>query len=254
MTNELVKADSMTVVSRDAFDEMMNNAVHKAKRIATIVNNQELFTKIGDKKHLDYEAWLTVAASYGCRPSIESVTEIKDDDGACVGYMARACLMDMASGTKFSFVEHLCSREETSWANRDRYAILSMAETRAASKACRMAFSWVVVLAGEGYATTPSEEMIDKKQNEKKENDKKAPDTRVISEPQMKRLFAIARGVGLDFQILEDYVKWRGFEKVDLITRDQYDAICNAVKDKDWSRLQQPEQQEMPGGDPGLQE
>jgi len=252
MTNELVKADSMTVVSRDAFDEMMNNAVHKAKRIATIVNNQELFTKIGDKKHLDYEAWLTVAASYGCRPSIESVAEIKDDDGACIGYIAQACLMDIASGTKFSFVSHLCTREETSWANRDRYAILSMAETRAASKACRMAFSWVVVLAGEGYATTPSEEMIDKKQN-----DKKAADTRVISEPQMKRLFAIAKGVGLDFNVLNDYVKHVGFGKVDDITRDQYEKICDAVKNKDWSRLQpgiaQP-QQDFAHGDPRLPE
>jgi len=163
--------------------------------------------------------------------------------------VARACLIDMASGTKFSFVEHECSREESSWAERDRYALLSMAETRAASKACRMAFAWVVVLAGEGFATTPSEEMIDKKQN-----NKKAADTRVISEPQMKRLFAIARGVGLDFTILEDYVKHRGFANVDAITRDQYDAICNAVKDKDWSRLQQPQQQEMQGGDPRLPE
>jgi len=242
MTTELpVKADSMTVVSRDAFDEMMNNAVHKAKRIAQIVNNQQLYTQIGGKKHLDYEAWLTVAASYGARPSIEWTKEIIEKDGEVGGFVARACLIDMASGTKFSFVEHECSREESSWAERDRYALLSMAETRAASKACRMAFAWVVVLSGEGFATTPSEEMIDKKQN-----DKKAADTRVISEPQMKRLFAIAKGVGLDFTILEDYVKHRGFAKVDLITRDQYDAICNAVKDKDWSRLQQPEQQEMP--------
>jgi len=240
MTTELVKADSMTVVSKDAFDEMMNNAVHKAKRIAQIVNNQQLYTQIGGKKHLDYEAWLTVAASYGARPSIEWTEDIKDETG-WIGVRARACLIDITTGTKYAFVNHECTREESSWADRDRYALLSMAETRAASKACRMAFSWVVVLAGEGYATTPSEEMIDKKQN-----DKKAPDTRVISEPQMKRLFAIAKGVGLDFTILEDYVKHRGFAKVDLITRDQYDAICNAVKDKDWSRLQQPQQEEMP--------
>jgi len=247
MTTELVKADSMTVVSTDAFDEMMNNAVHKAKRIATIIHNQKLYTDIGGKKHLDYEAWVTVAASYGARPSIEWTQEIRRNEEV-EGFVARACLIDMASGSKFSFVEHECTREESAWAERDRYALRSMAETRAASKACRMAFAWVVVLAGEGFATTPSEEMIDRKQN-----DKKPPDTRVISEPQMKRLFAIAKGVGLDFQVLEDYVRHRGFMKVDVITRDQYDAICNAVKDKDWSRLQTP-QQEMPHGDPRLPE
>jgi len=162
MTNELVKTDSMTVVSREAFDEMMNNAVHKAKRIAQVVNNQKLYTDIGGKKHLDYEAWLTVAASYGARPSIEWTREIRNEDGVIIGTLARACLIDMATSTKFSFVEHQCTREESSWDARDGYAILSMAETRAASKACRMAFAWVVVLAGEGYATTPSEEMIDK--------------------------------------------------------------------------------------------
>jgi len=248
MTTELVKADSMTVMSKEAFDVMMDAAVHKARRIAQIINNQELYTQIGGKKHLDYEAWLTVAASHGARPSIEWTQEIRRNEEV-EGFVARACLIDMATGSKFSFVEHECSREESSWAERDRYALRSMAETRAASKACRMAFAWVVVLAGEGYATTPSEEMIDKKQN-----DKKPPDTRVISEPQMKRLFAIAKGVGLDFTILEDYVKHRGFAKVDLITRDQYDAICNAVKDKDWSRLQQPQQEEMLGGDPRLPE
>jgi len=246
MTNEIAKTEGMSVVSKEAFDEMMNNAVHKARTIATIINNQELYTQIGAKKHLDFEAWLTVAASYGSRPSIESVTEIKDDDGACIGYMARACLMDMASGTKFSFVEHLCSREESSWANRDRYALLSMAETRAASKACRMAFSWVVVLAGEGFATTPSEEMIDKKQNEKK-----APDTRVISEPQMKRLFAIARGVGLDYKVLDQYLLDAGFKGgPDAITRDKYEAICDWVKNKEWAHPQE----DFAHGDPRLPE
>jgi len=244
MTNEIAKTEGMSVVSKEAFDDMMNNAIHKARTIATIIKNQELYTQIGGKKHLDYEAWLTVAASYGARPSIEWTKEIIEKDGEVGGFVARACLMDMASGTKFSFVEHECSREESSWAERDRYALLSMAETRAASKACRMAFAWVVVLAGEGFSTTPSEEMIDKKQN-----DKKAPDTRVISEPQMKRLFAIAKGVGLDFNVLNDYVRHLGFDKVDMINRDQYEKVVDAVKNKDWSRLQPdikpPEQGEI---------
>jgi len=223
MTNEIAKADSMTVVSRDAFDEMMNNAVHKAKRIAQVIHNQKLYTDIGGKKHLDYEAWVTVAASYGARPSIEWTQEIRRNEEV-EGFVARACLIDMASGSKFSFVEHECTREESAWAERDRYALRSMAETRAASKACRMAFAWVVVLAGEGFATTPSEEMIDKKQN-----DKKAPDTRVISEAQVGRMFGIAAKAGRSRDAVVAMANSRGFAKVEDITRDTYEEICKTL-------------------------
>jgi len=240
MTTELpVKADSMTVVSKDAFDEMMNNAVHKAKRIAQIINNQKLFTEIGPKKHLDYEAWVTTAASYGARPSIEWTKDLLDEDGTFMGCLARACLMDMATGTKFSFVEHVCTREESSWANRDRYAIVSMAETRAASKACRMAFAWVIVLAGEGFATTPSEEMIDKKQN-----DKKAPDTRVISEPQVGRMYRIATQAGWSRDAVVAMANSRGFDKPEQISRDKYEEICKTLEVKAPPQVQ-PQQQTL---------
>ena len=48
--------------------------------------------------------------------------------------------------------------DETKWAKGPDYARRSMAATRATSKACRLAFSWVMVLAG--FQPTPAEEMI----------------------------------------------------------------------------------------------
>jgi hypothetical protein len=44
------------------------------------------------------------------------------------------------------------------WSNRPRYARRSMAQTRATGKACRLAFSWIMSLAG--YEVTPAEEMM----------------------------------------------------------------------------------------------
>ena len=50
-----------------------------------------------------------------------------------------------------------CGTDEKTWASRARYARRSMALTRATAKASRLAFSWVMVLAG--YEPTPSEEI-----------------------------------------------------------------------------------------------
>jgi hypothetical protein len=48
---------------------------------------------------------------------------------------------------------------ERNWGNRTLNQVVSMAGTRAASKALRLMFSWVVVLAG--YEPTPFEELDD---------------------------------------------------------------------------------------------
>jgi hypothetical protein len=53
--------------------------------------------------------------------------------------------------------EAMCSRSENTWRNRDDYAVRSMAETRAESRAFRRAIGWIVSIAG--YNPTPAEEM-----------------------------------------------------------------------------------------------
>jgi hypothetical protein len=51
----------------------------------------------------------------------------------------------------------MVSRAEEKWSRRDDYALRSMAETRAESRAWRKAIGWIVHLAG--YNPTPAEEM-----------------------------------------------------------------------------------------------
>jgi hypothetical protein len=50
-----------------------------------------------------------------------------------------------------------CLRSEKTWANRDDYALRSMAQTRATSKALRQPLGFVMQLAG--FNPTPAEEM-----------------------------------------------------------------------------------------------
>jgi hypothetical protein len=53
--------------------------------------------------------------------------------------------------------EAMCTRDERTWKSRDDYAIRSMAQTRATSKALRQPLGFVVTLAG--FEATPDEEM-----------------------------------------------------------------------------------------------
>lgn len=62
----------------------------------------------------------------------------------------------VADGLVISSASAYCLREGV-WKDRENYALASMAQTRAAAKSLRNAFSWVVSLAG--FSTTPFEEM-----------------------------------------------------------------------------------------------
>lgn len=60
-------------------------------------------------------------------------------------------------GTVVGAAEAMCSRAEVKWGTREDFALRSMAETRAESRAFRRATGWIIHLAG--YSPTPAEEM-----------------------------------------------------------------------------------------------
>ena len=71
-------------------------------------------------------------------------------------YVAVVELVRMNDGACISRASAECG-EEKPWNTRAKYARRSMAQTRATGKACRLAFSWIMSLAG--YEVTPAEEM-----------------------------------------------------------------------------------------------
>lgn len=74
------------------------------------------------------------------------------------GYDWEACVeIRTPDGVVVGKAEAMVSRAEQQWSRSDDYAVRSMAETRAESRAFRRAAGWIVHLAG--YSPTPAEEM-----------------------------------------------------------------------------------------------
>lgn len=129
--------------------------VAQAKVVATvlkdIVTDQKLYTTIQGKKYVHVEGWTTLGAMLGITPRTVEVKElfegvfeatvelVRNSDGMIVGQGIAEC------------------GDSDTWKGRDRYAKKSMAITRATGKAYRLAYSWVIKLAG--YEGTPAEEM-----------------------------------------------------------------------------------------------
>ena len=79
---------------------------------------------------------------------VATVELVRMSDGACISRASAEC------GSS----DELDKYGKPIWSTRPRYARRSMAQTRATGKACRLAFSWIMSLAG--YEPTPAEEMI----------------------------------------------------------------------------------------------
>jgi len=114
---------------------------------------------INNKQYLEFGDWQMLGSFFGGTVATEWVKPI-EREGQIAGYEARALVW--ARGQMISAAEASCLRAEKNWATRDEFAIKSMAQTRAGSKALRNAFGWVAELGG--FAGTPAEEMDDQSQ------------------------------------------------------------------------------------------
>jgi len=153
MTEELAVYETSQIMPAA---KQVEQAQEKAKILQDIVNQAGLAKNLGGKKaHLEYEAWVTIAAFYGCTPIVEW-TRLIEYDGKAVGYEAKVNIVN-SDNRVISSAEAMCTFGEANWRNKPIFQLRSMAQTRAGSKAARMVFSWVAVLAG--YSPTPYEEM-----------------------------------------------------------------------------------------------
>jgi hypothetical protein len=102
-------------------------------------------------EHVKAEGWQTCGALCGASARIISTPRIPN------GYEARAEAVRLENGVVIGGGEAICTKDEKRWSYADEYAICSMAQTRAISKALRGVLAWVIVLAG--YHPTPAEEV-----------------------------------------------------------------------------------------------
>lgn len=141
---------SLGVLSASSPAALVDGASQMATELAEVIRSQNLSTVIQGKRYVQVEGWTTLGVMLGVTAREVSTVE---QDGI---YTSIVELVRMADGAVISRASAECG-EEKPWNGRPRYARRSMAQTRATGKACRLAFSWIMKLAG--YEPTPSEEM-----------------------------------------------------------------------------------------------
>ena len=137
-------------------DTLIKKASDYATALAKIIEDKKLFAVIREKKHTQVEGWTTLGAMLGVFPHVIWSRKLAEKDGH-IAYEARVSIQTL-EGKEIASAEMQCSTKEKNWKGRDEYAVRSMAQTRATSKAFRLALSWIMVLAG--YAATPLEEIM----------------------------------------------------------------------------------------------
>lgn len=137
---------------------LVSGAAELASQLAIVINRQNLATVIKGKRFVNVEGWTTLATMLGVTARevctvesegvyIATVELVRMSDGACISRASAEC----------GSPDELDKYGKPIWSSRPRYARRSMAQTRATGKACRLAFSWIMSLAG--YEPTPAEEM-----------------------------------------------------------------------------------------------
>jgi hypothetical protein len=157
MTTDLVPIVEATrvelgVIRADRPAQLVQVATEAADALKGVIDAKQLYSTINGKRYVRVEGWTTLATMMGCLPREVSVT--RTEEGT---YTATVELVRMSDGAVLTRASAECGMDEGTWKARPDYARRSMAATRAVSKACRLAFSWVMVLAG--YEVTPAEEI-----------------------------------------------------------------------------------------------
>jgi hypothetical protein len=179
---------------------LVTGASEMAGTLAKVIRSQSLAVNLRGKEYVQVEGWTTLATMLGVTAREVQTTE---EDGI---YTATVELVRMSDGAVISRASAECGAPDEVdrygkpiWAARPRYARRSMAQTRATGKACRLAFSWIMRLAG--YEATPAEEMqflAEQPQAQPQAQQPQAQPQARISSAQHKRLEARIKELGLD--------------------------------------------------------
>lgn len=232
---------SLGVLSASSPAALVDGASQMATELAQVIRTQNLSTVIQGRHYVQVEGWTTLGVMLGVTAREVSTTE---EDGI---YTSIVELVRMADGAVISRASAECG-EEKPWNSRPRYARRSMAQTRATGKACRIAFSWIMKLAG--YEATPAEEMPQPDQpaattapDPKPAPTRAAPPPQTngapISEKQHTMLEAQITRLGLDRERVKSWVHraW-GVEHLDQVPAARFNELLNRLGA--WHQAAQP--------------
>ena len=128
-----------------------------AKPLQEYILANKLTTKISDREWVNVEGWQFCGAAFGIVSKTIACVAINTgkEDEYC--YEATVELLNLRTGAQVGRVSAICSNTENSKRYYQKYAIHSMAITRATSKAFRMLLGFIVKHAG--FEVTPADEM-----------------------------------------------------------------------------------------------
>lgn len=132
-------------------------ATEIADALKDVLDKKQLIKKIPGKngqytEHVELEGWQFLGSMCNVTAKIQSTERLEDGS-----YVASAVVVRSDTGVEVGRGESMCSKSEKRWGYADEYAVKSMAQTRAMSRALRGVLAWVLVLAG--YSPTPADEM-----------------------------------------------------------------------------------------------
>lgn len=148
--------------------EVIAQATRLADAYKDVVRQKGLIANIRGREHPQVEAWQLLGSMLGVHPvpvgepralpwpdpTPESLKAFRDR-GLEFGFVA--AYTAVKGGEVVGGGQSRCVRSEKTWRDRDDFALASMAQTRAISKALSGPLRFVMTLAG--YEATPAEEM-----------------------------------------------------------------------------------------------
>ena len=167
--------------------KIIERASEMATPLAQLIESKGLFVAIRNRKHVQLEGWTLLGTFLRVHPVLRWTRQVTDaegrwsppviktetktgtrQDGTTYTYKEtvvveaghggwEARVEAVRDGEVYSAGEMECRWEEEKWRTSDSYAVRSMAETRATSKAMRLSLSFVMSLAG--FEVTPAEEI-----------------------------------------------------------------------------------------------
>lgn len=218
----------MTLFGTDNPEAVVERASAVATALASVIKERHLSSRISGKEHVNVEGWTLLGSMLGVFAEVEWSRPLDN------GWEARAVARTL-DGRIVGAAEAMCTTNEYRWGKADPYAVRSMAQTRAVSKALRMPLGFIMHLAG--YSATPVEEMADE-QPEPGERTAQAggrgrtqsATTPAPAQYRRDELLSLMREHDLSLDALERYAAVVGIPKGTRATNEQMDALIEAVR------------------------
>jgi hypothetical protein len=145
-------ASSQTLFRTDDPVEVIERATKAADALKKVIAQRGMVQNIQGREHVLVAGWQTLGSMLGVVPVVAWTRPLEDNNGWEARVEARTL-----DGRTVGAAEAMCTKDERTWKKRDDYALRSMAQTRATSKALRGPLGFIITLAG--YSDTPAEEM-----------------------------------------------------------------------------------------------